>query len=602
MVKEEIKNKIKQIFVGLFTELSGKNFDFVKKQSEFDNWDSFTHMKLIAKIEEEFSIEIPLSEALEAESPADFAAIIEDKLRLSIDHLRPTKVTNPEPSWKNFSQVLSHWAVKAADKTFIIDLTSGQSYSYSVFNRLVNATTRFLSHQGVESGDIVLLRLKNSLEFLLIYFASIRLGSIINSMPTSVGEKELVANIEFLKPRLVLLDEDISPETTQKYKIFGIELEGKSALINLLRQFSDEDLAIEFPEDRPVCLYYSSGTTAKPKGILFSHRGILNIISSTCQAFGHNSGSIHLGVLPMGHTAIMHHSVLPVLYVGGTFILAESFMKVRKDFWHIIEKYQVNYVQTVPTIILMLLNSLYPDYQRQKLVLPYIACGSASLSAETKQSFEKKFGLRLANLYGLSEAGHLVSDYPFEGKSRPTNIGIGRPLSIVEVKLLDDQGQEVATGQVGEIAVKTPGLFLGYYQNQKLYESCFKDGYFCTGDLARKDEAGLFYYVGRKKDLIIKGGVNISPDFVDEVLIKHPKVAEAASVGKPDSFFGEVVKSFVVVKSGQTVSEKELLRYCQDKLGEFKSPSEIEFIDSIPKTASGKILRRGLRQGESSRS
>lgn len=497
-----------------------------------------------------------------------------------------------EGGFKNFSQVLFYRAEKTPDKIFLIDLSTDKKYSFFDFNEMVNQTTQFLKSQGVSRGDIISLCLKNSLEFLLIYFASIRLGSIINPIPGSVGKKELIANMEFLKPSILFWDKTISSKIDTKYKIFTVEFDGKNAFINLLKKFSDDDLSVELHKDSPACLFYSSGTTAEPKGILFSHRGIMNVTSMICKGFNHNCDSVHLGALPMGHAAVVNYSVLSTLYVGGTFVFSENFMKIREDFWNIIEKYKVNYVQTVPTVIFIILNTTYSNYQKEKLVLPYIACGSAPLSEEIKKSFEDKFGLRLANLYGLSEVGHLTSDYPFVDEWQPGSIG--RPLDNVDIKIFDDFGNELKTDEVGELAVKTPGFFMGYYQNQKLHKSCFKNNYFYTGDLGRKDKNGLFYHVGRKKDLIIKAGVNISPNFIDEVLIKHSKVAEAATIGKPDKFFGEIIKSFIVLKPNQKISEKDLITYCAEELGDFRSPSEIEFVDNLPKTASGKILKRKL--------
>src|SRR3989344_3950444 len=483
--------------------------------------------------------------------------------------------TDVRPIFRNLSEALDYWSDNDPEKTFINSLSIGETFSYSAFNRLVNSGVRFLENQGVKKGDTVLLCVRNSIEFLVIYFASARLGSVINPLPSSVGEAELSANIKFIKPKLSLIEE-------------------KEAFIKVLNKFSDEPVSIALDDAAPTCLYYSSGTTAKPKGLFFSHKGLMNLVLLMCHGFDHHKESIHLGILPMGHTSVVHHSVLPVLYKGGTFIFSENFMKIRKDFWKIIEKYKINYIQAVPTVIFMILNTKYLGYQRKKLALPYIACGSAPLPESIKVSFEKRFSLRLANLYGLSEAGHLIADYPFKGKWKPGSIG--RPLDAIDLKIFNDAGKEVRPNEVGEFVVKTPGFFMGYYKDKKLYEDSFKNGYFKTGDLGYKDKDGLFYYVGRKKDLIIKGGVNISPNLIDEVLIKHPKISEAASVGMPDKFFGETIKSFLVIKPGQKASIEEILKYCRKGLGAFKSPSEIEFVDAIPKTFSGKVLRRKLRK------
>lgn len=500
-------------------------------------------------------------------------------------------------NFKNFSEVLNYWADKAPDKTFINDISANRSYAYSGFNKLVNATVRLLEEQKVKPGDVVSVCVRNSSELLMIYFASIRLGGIINLIPFSLSQKELIHNIDFIKPKLIFLENINSDKISKKHKTFIIKSEGEDSFVNKLKKFSDEDIKREFNEENTACLYYSSGTTSNPKGILCSHKSMITLIDSTCRGFNHTSDTVHFGILPMGHTAIINYSLLPATYMGGTLVFTENFMKIRNNFWDIIQKYKISYVETVPTIIFLILNIKYPNYSREKISsLPYVACGSAPLPEEMQKSFEEKFNIPLLNLYGLSETGQMTFDNPFE-KGRKIG-GIGKPLDIVEIKIFDEKGEEVTTGVTGEMAVKTKALFKGYYKNKKLYDSCFKNGYFCTGDLGRVDNDGIFYYVDRKKDLIIKGGTNIAPNLIDEVLLKHPAVTEVASVGKPDILLGEVIKSYIVLASGQEVTEKELKDYCKEELGEFKSPSEIEFVDSIPKGPSGKILKRELKQKE----
>lgn len=595
MPENKIKEEVKNIFVESFPELRREKFNFNKKQSDFKDWDSFMHMKLISMMEEKFDVKLAMERTIDADSPMKFIEIIKD----SVSARDPGSVhaVSAVGGCKNFPEILDYWAAHAPDKTFIVSISADTSYSYSHFNRLVNSCGRFLKKQGVKKGDIVLLCVRNSVEFLIVYFATMRIGGVINILPTSIADEELSANIAYLKPRLAFVDKKYSRSITKRKNVFQMEFEGKNGFLKILDGMPDDALAISLKENDAACLYYSSGTTANPKGILFSHRGIVNMAILLCREFGHNQKSVHLGILPMGHTSVMHHSLLPVLYAGGTFVFSENFISVRKNFWHIIEDYKVSYVQTVPTIIVMTLNTPYSEYRRKGLPLQFIACGSAPLPDASKRAFEKKFGLRIANLYGLSEATHVIDNYPFEDSWKPGMLG--RPMKDVDVKIFDEAGKEVATGVTGEFAVKTPSLFMGYFKDKKLTESSFKRGYFCTGDLGYKDRKGIFYYAGRKKDLIIKGGVNISPDLIDEILLKHSKIAEAASVGKNDTLFGEVVKSFVVLRPGKKMPTHEFFSYCKGRLGEFKSPSEVEFVKEIPKTFSGKILRRTLRQRKS---
>ena len=589
MSENKIKEVVKKIFVEAFPELRREKFNFNKPQSDFRDWDSFMHMKLISSMEVALDVRLAIERTIDADSAAKFVEIIRDATSATGSK---EAVSMDFKACKNFLDILDYWASKTPDKIFVTAISNGLSYSYADFNGLVDLSGQFLKKKGLRKGDIVVVCVRNSVEFLILYFATMRLGGIINLVPPTVAEKELAANITFLKPKLVFVEKKHF-KSISKRGVIRIELEGEKAFLKALYEFPAEKLHVEIQEDDPSCLYYSSGTTANPKGILFSHKSLVNMAILLCREFGHNCHSIHFGILPMGHTSVMHHSLLPILYMGGTFIFSENFISVRRDFWRIIEEHRINYVQTVPTVIFMILNTAYPDFNKKRIALKYVACGSAPLPEATKKAFERKFGLHIANLYGLSEVAHMIDDYPFIDRWKPGMIG--RPMRDVDVRILDNSGKEVKTGSVGEFAVKTPSLFMAYYKDKKLYDSSFKRGYFCTGDLGYRDKKGVFYFTGRKKDLIIKGGVNISPDLVDEVLIKHPCVEEVASIGKFDTFFGEVVKSFVVRKRGEKVSEDALFAYCKKKLGEFKSPSEIEFVDAIPKTFSGKILRRHLR-------
>ena len=583
---DDVKEGVKKIFIESFPELRNEKFDIGKKQSDFRDWDSFMQMKLISEMEERFKVTLPIEKTIDADSPSKFMDIIRDAITT-----QPTASDDDsDKDFKNYSDALDHWAQVQPDKTFLVTITAQARYSYSEFNTLVNRCSHLLKKRGLRKGDTVLLSVRNSIELLIVYFATMRMGAIINLVPSSVGDKELLANIAFLKPKIAFIEEKYAKR--RKKGIYAMEF-GDGGLIGELSTLPDEAPQVALKYEDPACLYYSSGTTANPKGILFSHRGIINMAKLLSREFGHDRNSVHLGILPMGHTSVMHHSLLPVLYKGGTFVFSENFINIRKDFWRIVESFRVTYVQTVPTIIVMLNNTPYPLYQKKKLQLPFVACGSAPLPESSKKEFEKKFRLRIANLYGLSEAAHMIDDYPFEVTWKPGMLG--RPMEDVDVKIFDEKGHEVGPNIVGEMVVKSPSLCIGYYKNEKLFRSSFKRGYFCTGDLAYKDTKGIFYFSGRKKDLIIKGGVNISPNLIDEILVKHPSIEEAASVGKHDAFFGETIKSFVVLRNGKKISQKEFFAYCKNKLGSFKSPSEVEFVDAIPKTFSGKVLRRSLR-------
>lgn len=588
---QEIEVKIKDIFLKMFSELSDDSFDFKKKQDQYENWDSFAHMELVSKIEQAFVITLDINEMINTDSAIQFVEIVKKKVEL-IDDKNESKLQIS--NFNNFSEVLNYWAVQAPDKTFIIDVSAEKSYTYLDFNKLVNSAVRLLKEQNVGFGDIVSIRIRNSSEFLIIYFASIRLGSIINPLPFSVKEEELIKNLDFTGSKLVFLEKINLEKISDKYKFFSVEFEGNDSFINILRKFSNENFKQDeqyLNDNNPACLYYSSGTTSNPKGILYSHKNMVSLIKSICHDFNHTFDTIHLGILPMGHTAITNYSFLPVAYAGGTLVFSENFIKIRGNFWNLIEKYKITYVETVPTIIFSILNGKYPDYSRKKISLQYIGCGSAPLPLSVQKSFQKKFDIPVANLYGLSETGPSHFDNPLKENWQPGSIGV--PLGIVECKIVDDNLKELPINEVGEIIIRGSSVFIGYYKNDKAYQEAVKDGFFLTGDLGYKDECGNFFYVDRKKDLIIKGGANILPGEIDEILFKHPAVLEASTIGVPDDFLGEEIVSFVVLKD--FVCEKDLIKHCSQFLQYFKCPKRIIFIESIPQTLSGKFLRKKLR-------
>src|SRR3989344_2871653 len=272
MKKGEIKEEVKKVFGNLFPELRKGKFDFKKTQGDFRDWDSFMHMRLISALEDRFGVNLPINEAMDADSPIKFFELVVK----NIPKEEKIDKTVVRPIFNNLSEALAYWSERSGDKTFIESLDIKRKYSYSAFNELVNSTVRFLHKQDVRKGDVIILCVRNSIEFLAIYFASARLWSVINPIPSSVGVKELSANVKFIKPKLSIIEEKHKGGDFGKSKIFTIRFEGRNSFIDDLSKLSGEAVSTDLKSDDPTCLYYSSGTTAKPKGILFSHKGLMN--------------------------------------------------------------------------------------------------------------------------------------------------------------------------------------------------------------------------------------------------------------------------------------------------------------------------------------
>ena len=343
-----------------------------------------------------------------------------------------------------------------------------------------------------------------------------------------------------------------------------------------------------------ACIYYSSGTTGSSKYVLYSHKNMVSLTESLVQTFHFTSNTKHLGVLPLGHTAIINYQFLPTLYIGGTLYLAENFNQIRNNVWKIISDYEIDYLQLVPTLIFAMLATKYDeaDYSLNK-TLSYIGCGSAPLSTESQIKFYEKFNINVANLYGLSESGPSHFDDPRLTDWQPGSIGT--PLGVNDCKILDKNFVELKVGEVGQIALKGDNIFIGYYKNVEMYKKSFFENYFLTGDVGYKDETGKFYFSDREKDIIIKAGVNIVPGEIEEIIFKLPDVQSAAVVGIPDEYFGETIIAFIQ-KSNESLKEDEIMNILVENLQPLKMPSKIIFVDSMPVGPSGKILKRKLRE------
>jgi long-chain acyl-CoA synthetase len=385
---------------------------------------------------------------------------------------------------------------------------------------------------------------------------------------------------------------------------------------------SSNALTIEQTDNDDVAaLIYTAGTTGPPKGVMHTHYSLyINALffyeyvlvhrSLTLQVNGRvlnprtlqlnevdqrvagvNRAMVSLGVLPLSHSfgiAFANTSN----FVGGKTILLR--------WWNVeealkaIQTFRVTQLAAVPTMYIQILEN--PGLDKYDLSsLEDCQCGAAPLPVEVALRWKKKVGVDIREGWGLTESGATTTGQP--GDLPPRYGSIGKCLlKCNTIKVFDSKGQELPTGQEGEIAIKGPTLMKGYWNLPEETAKTIKDGWLYTGDLGYADEDGYFYITGRKKDIIIRGGENVSPVEVEEVLLQHPAVAEAGVVGIPDTIYGEEIKAFVVMKPGQQVSEQELIAFCKDRLPTFKRPKTVQFMKSLPRNILGKVLRAELRK------
>ncbi len=455
-------------------------------------------------------------------------------------------------------------------KNYICDIKLNTKKTFR--NIYLNSLKKFSFFNPVRQKKILIL-INNSSNYIEILISTILSGNIFCPIPYFTSIQEIEKTYKYLKPHLIITDKQLQTKIIPSSKIINV---------NLIKPNNERIKLKKINENAIACIYYSSGTTSDPKGVMYSHNNIFYLISSINQDFKFTTKSKHLVCLPFGHTASINYSIFPSLFNKSTFYIAEDFLSISDKFFYYSSLYKINYIQIVPTIAIMLIKINEKINKLNLKNLKFIGCGSSTLPKEIQDQFHKKFKIKLSNLYGLSETGPSHFDNPLL-KSWESGY-IGKPLSVNKCKISKN----------GEILLKGKNIFIGYYNNNKLYKKSFIKGWFKTGDLGKKINDNLFQFIDRKKDLIIKGAINIVPAEIEEHIYKFKQVKEVAVVGINDEIHGEEIYACITTKK---IKNKDLLLekisvYLKNKLSSFKMPRKIFIISNMPLTKSGKIKRR----------
>lgn len=477
-------------------------------------------------------------------------------------------------------------------------LTNGETGEVLTFEELnckVNQAANLLIEFGIKRGDRFATIMKNCPEFFFFYLASMKLGTLIVPMAVDLPAKKIANDFNRIGITLAIVDEEnyskieSAKNELKHVKVFTVN--GKNNINNELSKMSADASGINFPLiSTPGSLYFSSGTTGKPKGIPQSPKNLLTAAESLGKAYGFGSGDRQMGILPNYHSALSTYGFWPSFCLGSEFVLFKKFSK--SNFWKNIEKYKIVFTETVPTILIMLMNPSEDVSCYNLDSLKFIGSGSATLLPEVHRKFEGIFGVMVCNKYGLTET-EVTHFNPPQVELRKEG-SIGKALPMCEVRVMKDDGSFCGPEETGEIVMRGDNVVYGYFNDEQETKKAFVDGWFHTGDMAYCDEDGFYFLVSRKKDIIIRGGSNIYPDEVDCVIFSHPDVLEAASFGVPDEIYGEEIVACVVLKKDAKTNEKNLMDYCEERIEKYKCPKKIKFIDKIPKTHSGKLSRRKL--------
>jgi len=449
-----------------------------------------------------------------------------------------------------------------------------------------------LRRLGLGPGDRAVVLLPNCPEVLQCYRAVLALGGVIVPVVFLLSPDEV---------RHILADSEAKVVVTTP-ELLG-KLDGWPGPIVLVgggaRGLAWDDLVAGQPDritmvdrddDDLAVILYTAGTTGRPKGVALSHANLASNARAAASLYELDRTAWALMVLPLSHSYGL--TVMNAGHILGTKgVLLRWFNP--EGVLDSIQRYRVQSMAGVPTMFVYLLN--YPDAGRfDTSSMRAWGSGAAPLPTELVEPFEKKFGGRLLEGYGLTEASPVVSAHRYSGIRKLGSVGQAIPG--VEIAILDDADQALPSGEVGEVCVRGPNIMQGYYRLAEETAATLRQGWLHTGDMGRLDDDGYLYIVERKKDLIIRGGFNVYPRDVEEVLYAHPAVVEAAVVGMRDPVMGEEVVAYVALKPGATTDEATLLTFCQSRLAKYKSPRHIRLLDSLPKSPIGKILKKELRR------
>lgn len=491
----------------------------------------------------------------------------------------------------NLADLLSGTASSHADKTALIVASTDQRISFDHLESEADGVASGLQALGVQPGDRVAIGMPNTPHFVYAYFGVLRAGAVVLPLNIMLTEQETQAILEDSGTKVVLCGGPYA-EVAQAAsdKVAGVEhvisVDGwdhlKAAKPQRIER-EDDDLAV---------LAYTSGTTGEPKGVMLSHGNLqANLRQQMAIPEAHvSSDDVLFLALPLFHIFGLNVTLGLLAMNGATGLLVERFEPIPA--LRAIAEHKVSVLFGAPTMYGAWVSVPGADQYNLSSVRLAIS-GAAPLPADVLRDFRDLFGVNVYEGYGLTETAPTLWSNRMADKPRPGSVG--KPLPEVEFRLIDEEGEDVEIGDPGEIVVKGPNVFMGYWNRPDETERAFVDGWFRTGDIGVLDEEGFLYLVDRKRDLIIVSGFNVFPSEVERALLQNPSVKDAAVVGVPHAYTGEAVKAYVVLDDTDRATESELIADVQSRLARFKCPSSIELVEELPHLLTGKVLRRALR-------
>lgn len=490
----------------------------------------------------------------------------------------------------------------------------GKGYTFSQLNERVNRLANALLNLGIKKGERVAILQVNSNQCVEAYFAVAKLGAIYVPLNFRARGNELTdmlniseANTLLIGERYIDLVNAISSNLASVRHFISIESKHNSMLYyeDILSSSPSEEVVTEISDDDTTILIFTAGTTGTAKAVMLSHNSFAIYVLENVTPADPELEEKNILTVPLYHVAGIQ-AMMAAIYGGRTLVMERQFDA--KDWMELVEKEKANRAMMVPTMLKQLLE--HPDFAKHDLSsLKVITYGAAPMPLEVIKKAVVVFpGVSFINAFGQTETAstittlgpedHIISGTKEEKENKLKRLSsIGKPMPDVEMKIVDEDGQELPPGQVGEIVTRGPRVMTGYWRDEeKTRKTIGKEGWVHTGDMGYRDEGGYFFLAGRATDMIIRGGENISPEEVEVVLRSHPKIEEAVVIGVPDEDWGEQPRTIVVLKQGEAATAEEIMEYCRERIASYKRPRSVVFVAELPRNPMGKVLRRVLRQ------
>ncbi|MFK9089869.1 acyl-CoA synthetase [Bacillus salipaludis] len=481
---------------------------------------------------------------------------------------------------------LENRARLSPNKDAIIDEKTNKAWTFEQLNKRASLTACWLQDKGVKKGDRVALISPNDISYFDLLFACGKIGAIFVPLNWRLSPHEINEILADCTPVLIGIHQQFEAIRQQLNNIstfFIGDVHYEAQVSYTIKE--------EISETDPLAMIYTGGTTGKPKGVVLSHQSILWNAINTIVSWSLAEDDVTVNYMPMFHTGGLNALSIPILMIGGTVVIGEPF--TGKNAVESLNRYHCTTILLVPTMYHMLIQTdefQNSDFPSMKIFLS----GAAPCPLPIYEAFQKK-GLAFKEGYGLTEAG--PNNFYISPEDAQTKQGsVGKPMLFNSIKLVKTDGCATESNEVGELLLKGKHGFSFYWNQEKETRETIKDGWIHTGDLAKRDEQGFYYIVGRKKDMIITGGENVYPLEVEQWLAAHPEIDEVAVLALPDEKWGEIVAAFIVLKQTYTLSEKELKKYCESKLGRYKIPKQFIHLEELPKTHVGKIDKKKLKE------